>query len=152
MKKRFLGLILAISLTLSSSFTCFASSASYETSEYTTINIEDLENNTLTEEQIAEQKNALTETLKFIIKNLIHHGDEAAKIIEKVSGKKVAKWFLKYHSGIAGALTPLLTYAELPKETVADAIYRGVINAGGTAQIASNIRTAVSAAWDLFLF
>lgn len=74
---------MAISLTLSSSFTCFAASTSYEVSEYTTINVEDLESNTLTEEQIAEQKNAATSAVKKAIAWGLRHTDDVVEAAAK---------------------------------------------------------------------
>ena len=141
--KKFISLILSVGvLVVTLSFNAVpacAESLDNQCDTYNVININEDNNSYFTEQEIREQKNALTEAQKFVIKNLINHGDEAAKVIEKVSGKKVAKWFLKYQPGISKALTPLLDYADLPKDTVADAIYRGVINAGGTPQMASNV-------------
>lgn len=92
---------MAISLTLSSSFTCFAASTSYEVSEYTTINVEDLESNTLTEEQIAEQKNAATSAVKKAIAWGLRHTDDvveaAAKYLDDDVARVVAKILPKLH-------------------------------------------------------
>lgn len=127
---------------------CNDNSAEYEYS----FDLNSLENSDLTETQILEQKNLLTDALRIVIKNIIKHPKKIAKFIEQVSGKKVAKWFLKYHAGISASLEPLLKYSDLPKDAVVDAVYRGIINAGGSSQIASNVSLAIKTVWDLFLF
>jgi hypothetical protein len=111
-----------------------------------------LQNGQLSEAEIGSQKNVVTKAVKFLIKNIIKHGDEVAKIIEKVAGKKVAKNFLKYHAGIAAELTPLLEWSEIPKQSVADAVYRGVINFGGSESVATNISLAIKEAWEWLVF
>ena len=120
MKKRFLGLVLAISLTLSSSFTCFAASTSYEASEYTTINVEDLESNTLTEEQIAEQKNATTKKKKKAIKWGLRHTDDVVKAAAKYLDDDAAKVVAKNFAKAAPVLNKLLEYDDLVWQTVQD--------------------------------
>ena len=52
----------------------------------------------------------------------------------------------------SASLEPLLKYSDLPKDTVVDAVYRGIINAGGSSQIASNVSLAIKIVWDLLLF
>lgn len=111
-----------------------------------------LDANTLQNGGLISQKNVVTKAVKFLIKNIIKHGKTVAKVIEKVSGKKVAKQFLKYHAGIAAELTPLLEWSDIPKQAVADAVYKGVINFGGSEAIAKNISLAIKEAWDWLIF
>ncbi len=106
----------------------------------------------LTEEQLAEQKNFATEAVKFLISNLIKHGDDCARLIAEHYGDDVAKYFLKYHTKIAKSLTPLLQWADIPKNAVVDAVYRGVIAGGGTNHVATLVSHAVEIVWELFIF
>ena len=147
--KRFIGFLLALVIGFS---TVSLNTVSVEAKETVVFEVSSNSNCTNKEDTILENKNAFTEAVKFLIKNIIKHGKECAEIIAKVSDKKTAKQFLKYHKGIAGALTPLLEYSEIPKQAVADAVFRGVINSGGSRVVASRIATAVKAAWDWFLF
>lgn len=119
MKKRILGLLLAISLTLSSSFTCFAASNTNETTSYT-INVEDLENNTLTEEQIAEQKISVTSTIKKAIKFALHHTDDLVRLTSDYFDDDVAKMVAKNFAKAAPVLNKLLEYDELVWQTIQD--------------------------------
>jgi hydroxymethylpyrimidine/phosphomethylpyrimidine kinase len=120
LKKSLFGLTLAVSLILSSSFTCLAASTSYITSEYTTISTECLKSNTLNEEQIADQKNAATSVVKKAIKWGLLHSDDvvktAAKYLDDDAAKIVEKNFIKAEP----VLKKLLKYDTLVWQTVQD--------------------------------
>lgn len=88
-------------------------------------------------------RNLATKFIKESIEFIIKHGDEAAKVIEKVSGKTVAKNFLKYFDKIAGGLKPLLEWAEIPTNAVYDAVYRALVNAGASNSVVTNIALAI---------
>ena len=57
---------------------------------------------------LKQRKNTGTEVAKYLIKNLIKHGDDCARVIARVCDDKAAKAFLKHHAGICAALTPFL--------------------------------------------
>ncbi|WP_124068159.1 hypothetical protein [Clostridium sp. E02] len=56
------------------------------------------------------------------------------------------------YSGIASALTPLLEWSEIPKNSVYDAVLRGVMNAGASRAVATNIVEAIKLAWEWLVF
>ena len=74
---------------------------------------------------------------------VVKDGDEAAKIIEKISGKTVAKNFLKHFDKVSAALKPLLKWADIPAQAVYDAVYRALYNAGVSSSVAANIALAI---------
>ncbi|WP_124065184.1 hypothetical protein [Clostridium sp. E02] len=85
--------------------------------------------------------------IKFIIKNK----SAAAKVIEKVSGKTVAKNFLKHFTKITAAIEPLLEWSEIPAQAVYDAVFRGLYNAGVSRAVATNIALAIKEGLSWFI-
>ncbi len=85
--------------------------------------------------------------IKFIIKNK----SAAAKVIEKVSGKTVAKNFLKHFDKVTKALNPLLEWSEIPAQAVYDAVFRGLYNAGVSRAVATNIALAIKEGLSWFI-
>lgn len=100
---------------------------------------------------IPNERNLATKIIKEAIEFTIKHGDEAAKVIEKVAGKTVAKNFLKYFDKICDALRPLLDWAEIPAQAVYDAVYRTLVNAGVSSGVASTIALAIKEGLSWFI-
>lgn len=101
--------------------------------------------NTPTERSLATK--VIKEAIEFIIK----HGDDAAKVVAKVSGKTVSKNFLKHYSKVTKALKPLLKWSEIPKQAVYDAVFRGLYNAGVSRKVATNIALAIKEGLGWFI-
>ena len=92
---------------------------------------------------VPTERNFATKVVKDAIEFILKHGDEAAKIIEKISGKTVAKNFLKHFDKVSTALKPLLKWADIPAQAVYDAVYRALYNAGVSSSVAANIALAI---------
>jgi len=93
-----------------------------------------------------------TKVIKEIIEFIIKHGDDAAKIIKRVSGKKISKKFLKYHSKIATGLTPLLDWVDVPKQAVYDAVFNALRSADVSRDVAASIALAIKEGLSWFIF
>jgi len=117
-----------------------------------TFDVSTFQSGQLSDAEIGSQKNAVTKAVKWLLKNIIKHGDEVAKIVEKVSGKTVAKNFLKYHGVISDALTPLLEYSEIPKNLVYTTVLNAIKDAGASEAVATNIALAIKEAWEWLVF
>lgn len=89
----------------------------------------------------------IKEAIQFILK----HGDEAAKVVEKVAGKAVAKNFTKHFTKISKALKPLLKWVDIPAQAVYDAVYRGLYNSGVSSKVAANIALAIKEGLSWFI-
>ena len=100
---------------------------------------------------IPSERNLATKIIKKAIKFIIKHGDEAAKVIEKIAGKTVAKNFLKHFDKVVVALEPLLSWVEIPAQAVYDAVYRGLVNAGVSNSVATNIALAIKEGLSWFI-
>ncbi len=87
------------------------------------------------------------EAIEFIIK----HKYQAADVIERVSGKTVAKNFLKYFDEVADALEPLLDWLDVPSQAIYDAVYRTLINSGVSSKVAANIALAIKEGLSWFI-
>lgn len=85
--------------------------------------------------------------IKFIIKNK----SKAAKVVERVSGKTVAKNFLTHFDKITKAIEPLLAWSEIPAQAVYDAVFRGLYNAGVSRAVATNIALAIKEGLSWFI-
>ena len=100
---------------------------------------------------VPTERNLATKIIKEAIELIIKHGDEAAKVIEKVAGKTVAKNFFKYFDKICDALKPLLKWTEIPAQAVYDAVYRTLKNAGVSSKVAANIALAIKEELSWFI-
>lgn len=74
-----------------------------------------------------------------------------AEVIERVSGKTVAKNFLKHFDTVAKALEPLLEWSDIPAQAVYDAVFRGLYNAGVSRAVATNIALAIKEGLSWFI-
>lgn len=63
--------------------------------------------------------------------------------MKEVSGKTVANQVDKYFTTVATSISPLLEWAEIPAQSVYDAVYRGLINVGASNSVATNVALAV---------
>ena len=86
------------------------------------------------------------------IKKAINNKARLVNFAEKVAGKTVAKNVNKFFTPITRALKPLLKWSEIPGQAVYDAIFRAIINAGGSRSVAANVANAVREVleWTLF--
>ena len=73
-------------------------------------------------------------------------------IFTKIAKKAVKKAINKFFTPITRALKPLLKWSEIPGQAVYDAIFRAIINAGGSRSVAANVANAVREVleWTLF--
>lgn len=87
-----------------------------------------------------------------IAKKAINNKARLVDFAEKVAGKTVAKNVNKFFTPITRALKPLLKWSEIPGQAVYDAIFRAIINAGGSRSVAANVANAVRKVleWTLF--
>ena len=87
-----------------------------------------------------------------IAKKAINNKARLVNFAEKVAGKTVAKNVNKFFTPITRALKPLLKWSEIPGQAVYDAIFRAIINAGGSRSVAANVANAVREVleWTLF--
>lgn len=87
-----------------------------------------------------------------IAKKAINNKARLVNFAEKVAGKTVAKNVNKFFTPITRALKPLLKWSEIPGQAVYDAIFRAIINAGGSRPVAANVANAVREVlgWTLF--
>lgn len=87
-----------------------------------------------------------------IAKKAINNKARLVDFAEKVAGKTVAKNVNKFFTPITRALKPLLKWSEIPGQAVYDAIFRAIINAGGSRSVAANVANAVREVlgWTLF--
>lgn len=97
------------------------------------------------------ERSVATKTIKEAIEFIIKHGDDAAKVVAKVSGKTVSKNFLKHYTKVTKALKPLLAWSEIPKQAVYDAVFRGLYNAGVSRKVAANIALAIKEGLGWFI-
>ena len=89
---------------------------------------------------------------KIAKKKAINNKARLVNFAEKVAGKTVAKNVNKFFTPITRALKPLLKWSEIPGQAVYDAIFRAIINAGGSRSVAANVANAVREVleWTLF--
>lgn len=89
---------------------------------------------------------------KKAVKKAINNKARLVNFAEKVAGKTVAKNVNKFFTPITRALKPLLKWSEIPGQAVYDAIFRAIINAGGSRSVAANVANAVREVlgWTLF--
>lgn len=87
-----------------------------------------------------------------IAKKAINNKARLVNFAEKVAGKTVAKNVNKFFTPITRALKPLFKWSEIPGQAVYDAIFRAIINAGGSRSVAANVANAVREVleWTLF--
>lgn len=87
-----------------------------------------------------------------IAKKAINNKARLVNFAEKVAGKTVAKNVNKFFTPITRALKPLLKWSEIPGQAVYDAIFRAIINAGGSRSVAANVANDVREVleWTLF--
>lgn len=87
-----------------------------------------------------------------IAKKAINNKARLVNFAEKVAGKTVAKNVNNFFTPITRALKPLLKWSEIPGQAVYDAIFRAIINAGGSRSVAANVANAVREVleWTLF--
>lgn len=89
---------------------------------------------------------------KIAKKKAINNKARLVNFAEKMAGKTVAKNVNKFFTPITRALKPLLKWSEIPGQAVYDAIFRAIINAGGSRSVAANVANAVREVleWTLF--
>lgn len=87
--------------------------------------------------------NVIVNVAKKAIKFILKHKKLAAEVVESVAGQTVAKNFTKYYDVVCDALEPLLKYSDVPYQMVYDAVYRGLVAAGASNQVAVNIALAI---------
>ncbi len=87
--------------------------------------------------------NAATKIIKDAIKFIKKNKKAAAEVIERISGKTVAKNFLKNYDKVVKALDPLLSWTDIPVQAVYDAVRRVLVNAGVKEKVAVNIALAI---------
>lgn len=89
---------------------------------------------------------------KIAKKKAINNKARLVNFAEKVAGKTVAKNVNKFFTPITRALKPLLKWSEIPGQAVYDAIFRAIINAGGSRSVVANVANAVREVleWTLF--
>ena len=87
-----------------------------------------------------------------IAKKAINNKARLVNFAEKEAGKTVAKNVNKFFTPITRALKPLLKWSEIPGQAVYDAIFKAIINAGGSRSVAANVANAVREVleWTLF--
>lgn len=97
-------------------------------------------------------RNIFTKIAKKAVKKAINNKARLVNFAEKVAGKTVAKNVNKFFTPITRALKPLLKWSEIPGQAVYDAIFRAIINAGGSRSVAANVANAVRKVleWTLF--
>ena len=88
-------------------------------------------------------RNIFTKIAKKAVKKAINNKARLVNFAEKVAGKTVAKNVNKFFTPITRALKPLLKWSEIPGQAVYDAIFRAIINAGGSRSVAANVANAV---------
>ncbi|MBE5980476.1 MAG: hypothetical protein E7249_15275 [Paenibacillaceae bacterium] len=152
MRKKFLAMMLSITV----GFTPVIASA-------TTVNAADLQTSAETSVQIlampqeSDYPTVITpasvgsKVVKAAVKFIIKNKSAAAEVVERVSGKTVAKNFLKHFDTIAGALEPLLAWSDIPAQAVYDAVFRGLYNAGVSRAVATNIALAIKEGLSWFI-
>ena len=93
-------------------------------------------------------RNIFTKIAKKAVKKAINNKARLVNFAEKVAAKNVNKFF----TPITRALKPLLKWSEIPGQAVYDAIFRAIINAGGSRSVAANVANAVREVleWTLF--
>ena len=89
-------------------------------------------------------RNIFTKIAKKAVKKAINNKARLVNFAEKVAGKTVAKNVNKFFTPITRALKP--------GQAVYDAIFRAIINAGGSRSVAANVANAVREVleWTLF--
>lgn len=142
--KKFLAISILSASIISSSITSFTPITAYanesiETSKYTYL--EPVKESDYVVDK--SERNIFTKIAKSAIKKAIKNRTRVVSLVEKVSGKTVAKNVDKFFNPIASALTPLLEWAEIPGQAVYDAVFRAVVNAGGSRSVATNIALAI---------
>lgn len=65
------------------------------------------------------------------------------KAIEELMDKKAVKVFIKSFDRAAPQLETLLNWTDIPYQAVFDAVYRGMINAGMSNNIATKVAYAI---------
>ena len=93
-----------------------------------------------------------TKIAKTALKKAIKNKARLIDFVEDVAGKKVAKNVDKFFNPITKALKPLLEWSEIPAQAVYDAVFRAIINAGGSRAVAANVANAIREVleWTLF--
>ena len=89
---------------------------------------------------------------KKAVKKAINNKARLVDSAEKMAGKTVAKNVNKFFTPITKALKPLLKWSEIPGQAVYDAIFRAIINAGGSRSVAANVANAVREVLEGTLF
>ena len=151
MKKRFIAALMAGVMC----FSTFATGASTVHAAETEVAVNIIQQLPMPKESdyanVPSERNLATKVIKEAIEFIIKHGDEAAKVIEKVAGKTVAKNFLKHFDKVCDALKPLLEWTEIPTQAVYDAVYRALKNAGVSSSVAANIALAIKEGLSWFI-
>lgn len=89
---------------------------------------------------------------KKAVKKAINNKARLVDSAEKTAGKTVAKNVNNFFTPITKALKPLLKWSEIPGQAVYDAIFRAIINAGGSRSVAANVANAVREVLEGTLF
>lgn len=92
---------------------------------------------------LKEQRSIWTKVTKVALKKAIKNKSLVVNAVKEVSGKTVANQVDKYFTTVATSISPLLEWAEIPAQSVYDAVYRGLINAGASNSVATNVALAV---------
>lgn len=89
---------------------------------------------------------------KTAIRKAIKNKRRLIEFVEKVAGKTVARNADKFFTPITNALNPLLAWSEIPGQAVYDAVFRAVVNSGGSRATAASIANAIREVleWTLF--
>ncbi len=81
--------------------------------------------------------------VKQAIKIIINNKSKVISLVEGQMGKKTAAQLDKHYSKVVAELKPLLAWSEVPAQAVYDAVYRGMINAGVSNSVATNVALGV---------
>ena len=132
-----------------------ACSAVFTLSPMTVYAINTIEYETEYMEPIEESDYLVNQNSRNIFTKIAKAINNKARLVnfaEKVAGKTVAKNVNKFFTPITRALKPLLKWSEIPGQAVYDAIFRAIINAGGSRSVAANVANAVRKVleWTLF--
>jgi hypothetical protein len=84
-----------------------------------------------------------TKLAKTAINAMLKNKKTAVSTVETLAGKRAANAFSKHFDKIAKQVKPLLKWTDVPSQAVADAVYRGLINAGVARSTAKNAANAI---------
>lgn len=138
--KKITSISLAICLSFSVGLTSQASSNVTSNNNYSLIN-EQL--NGKSQIDYPSNKNVVLNIAKKAIKFILKHKKLSMEVVEKVSGKTIAKKFGTHYLLVCDALEPLLELSDVPYQMVYDAVYRTLINADVSSKVAANIALAI---------